>query len=172
MPGTTQAADVRIRSIGPTDASLIRQLCDNASPESSRLRFHCRNRHLSTQEVAYLAGVDHVRRQGFGAFDEGRLVGMIHVDRIGRDRQAEISLLVEDDWQRRGVGRQLLSRGIEWARQQGIRMLVAEVLPENMPMLRLLESIGWRQIANPIGGCLRTTIFLDTPDWMRQCGGI
>jgi ribosomal protein S18 acetylase RimI-like enzyme len=44
---------------------------------------------------------------------------------------------------RRGIGRALLGRAVEWARGAGISKLELHVFPHNVPALRLYESFGF-----------------------------
>jgi acyl-CoA synthetase (NDP forming)/GNAT superfamily N-acetyltransferase len=61
----------------------------------------------------------------------------------------EFSLLVADDWQKRGVGRQLLIQLIECARTHGYRFVVGDVLAQNTKMLLLLAGFGFSVQPHP-----------------------
>jgi GNAT superfamily N-acetyltransferase len=54
----------------------------------------------------------------------------------------EVALLVEDAWQRRGVGTALVRRLLGYARQAGSAAVVAHASADNVPMLRTLRRIG------------------------------
>ena len=56
---------------------------------------------------------------------------------------AEVALVVRDEYQGQGVGRELLGYLTHLARQQGLLGFTAEVLVENTPMLRLFEKMGF-----------------------------
>jgi L-amino acid N-acyltransferase YncA len=55
----------------------------------------------------------------------------------------QLTLTVSDSWQRRGVGRRLLDRLIDAARQQGHEEMVARILATNRPMLALEQAAGF-----------------------------
>ena len=59
----------------------------------------------------------------------------------GRGRW-DVGVLVEDGWQRRGVGTSLLERLVGIARRLGIEVLDADVLAESPHVLRSLARIG------------------------------
>ena len=50
---------------------------------------------------------------------------------------------MRDDYQNRGVGRELLSYLTYLAKNQGLLGFTAEVLMENQPMLHILETMGF-----------------------------
>ncbi|MEW2374882.1 GNAT family N-acetyltransferase [Micromonospora sp. NPDC047812] len=56
--------------------------------------------------------------------------------------EAELALLVRDDWQRRGLGSALLRRLVRHAEQAGYAALVLHVHAENAPMLRTVRRLG------------------------------
>jgi acetyltransferase len=58
-------------------------------------------------------------------------------------RRSELTLTVSDSWQRRGVGRRLLDRLIDTARQRGHEEIMAQILATNEPMLALVKRRGF-----------------------------
>jgi GNAT superfamily N-acetyltransferase len=52
---------------------------------------------------------------------------------------AEVAFVVRDDWQNKGLGKILFGKLVKIARERGIEKLFAEVLPENIPMLRVFQ---------------------------------
>ena len=47
----------------------------------------------------------------------------------------EFAIVIADDWQRKGLGRRLMSALIEVARARGLRSMIGHVLAENRGML-------------------------------------
>jgi AcrR family transcriptional regulator/RimJ/RimL family protein N-acetyltransferase len=76
--------------------------------------------------------------------EDGAIVGLGHVfpDPSEGASAAEIALMVEDDYQGRGVGKKLLQVLIYFAMRLGFTEVVASVLADNKGMLKLLESSG------------------------------
>ena len=64
---------------------------------------------------------------------------------------AEIALLVRDQYQRRGLGSELLSRLIQIARDERLESLHADMLQENIEMQTLVRNLGFSvtQTADP-----------------------
>ena len=55
--------------------------------------------------------------------------------------EAELAILVEDGWQRRGIGRQLARRLVVLARERGYDTFVARMLPDNPAALGLIRKV-------------------------------
>ena len=51
-----------------------------------------------------------------------------------------------DEWQKKGIGRQLMQRLMTVARDRGIEIMEGEVLSHNSKMLRLCERLGFRTV--------------------------
>ena len=99
----------------PVEAHLLR-----LSDSDRRLRFG----HQISQDVLakYVRSIQFFRDAAFGAFDEsGNLVGFGHL--AFGDAEAEFAVSVERDARGRGVGRALLVRAAEHARNRGQRVL-------------------------------------------------
>ena len=80
--------------------------------------------------------------------EQARIVALGNVFPDSTDlagRTAEVALLVEDDYQGRGVGTLLLRHELDLARRLGFEEVVAVVLAENAGMLHLLErtDLAW-----------------------------
>jgi GNAT superfamily N-acetyltransferase len=56
--------------------------------------------------------------------------------------EAETAFMVADDYQGRGIGAALFRRLADVARTKGLRALVADVLPQNAAMFRVLQKSG------------------------------
>ncbi|PZF97342.1 GNAT family N-acetyltransferase [Micromonospora deserti] len=72
--------------------------------------------------------------------------------------EAEVALLVRDDWQRRGLGSALLRRLVRHAEQAGYAALVLHVQAENAPMLRTLRRLGRPTPTERDGSLLTLTV--------------
>jgi RimJ/RimL family protein N-acetyltransferase len=58
---------------------------------------------------------------------------------------ADLGLMVAAGHRRQGIGRALLERAVEWARDQGIEKLELHVFPYNEPAIRLYEEFGFER---------------------------
>ena len=58
--------------------------------------------------------------------------------------KAEVAFAVVDEYQGQGIGAALMSHLAAIAREAGLKELVADVLPDNIPMLKVFEKSGSR----------------------------
>lgn len=84
----------------------------------------------------------------FGAFEGDRLVGVVSLVRESRPKEKHkasiYGMYVDRKVRRKGIGRQLLNRVLETARQlPGLRQARLAVVEVNQPALRLYESAGF-----------------------------
>jgi len=59
------------------------------------------------------------------------------------NRTAEVSLVIRDDYQNRGIGSEIMSYMAYLAKKQGVLGFTAIVLPNNVQILRVLEKAGF-----------------------------
>ncbi|RKN19667.1 GNAT family N-acetyltransferase [Micromonospora musae] len=86
---------------------------------------------------------------------------------LGEGDEAEATLLVRDDWQRRGLGSALLRRLVHHADRAGYAALVLHVPAENGPMLRTVRRLGRSTRIETDGGMRTFTVALSTSAAVR-----
>lgn len=142
---------VRVRFLEREDGPLLIGLFYRLSPESRYQRFHVPVHDLTDVELhdylpPYL-DVDrthHVALVGLVEQDgEQMAVAVARFKQQDRTDEAEVAIVVQDDWQRRGVGRAFMMRLILVARSVGIRRLIGWVNPSNRAVSRLLAAQGY-----------------------------
>ncbi|MEV0253507.1 GNAT family N-acetyltransferase [Streptomyces sp. NPDC050732] len=70
----------------------------------------------------------------------GRIVGIGHL--LWDGDETEVALLVEDDWQRRGIGTQLLGRLVTMAVEAGCESVYAVTRASNTGMVAAMRGLG------------------------------
>lgn len=138
----TDGTRVALRPIRPDDESALTALYERLSPQTAYQRFFTVMRRLPPNWAHILANVDYDRRMAFVALGPGdELIGVARYAYDERAREAEIAVLIEDQWQGRGLGTLLLGELIGYAQRKGIVALRAYVLAENVRMLNLLRRV-------------------------------
>jgi RimJ/RimL family protein N-acetyltransferase len=152
-----------LRPIRPGDAPALTRLYDRLSPETEYQRFFAVMRRLPPDWARILADVDHNRRAAIVALDPGgELLGVARYGVLADPGEAEIALVVQDAWQRRGPGTMLLSALLEHAESRGIARFLAYVLADNHRMMRLIGRVG-RVTERSIGGGVASLRFTRLP---------
>ena len=132
-----------LRPIRPTDADRLVAFYERVSPESKYLRFFAPYPRLSDRDVKRFTEVDYVNRVAFIVTLGENMIAVGRYDRI-EDDHAEVSFLIEDAHQGRGIAQLLLEHLAQAARERGITRFVAEVLPENRRMAKVFADAGYR----------------------------
>jgi acetyltransferase len=146
--------DIVIRPIRPEDANLEQDFVVNLSPESKYFRFMQSLDRLTPMMLARFTQIDYDREMALIAVinDETENAQFIGVCRYvtNPDREScEFALTVTDTWQRRGIGRELMQRTMNIARDRGLEVMTGEVLANNRKMLQLCEFLGFRIAHSP-----------------------
>lgn len=144
-------ATAHVRPIHADDAQLLVDFYARVSDESKYFRFFAPYPRLSNRDVNYFTRVDHVDRVGLILVLAGKMIGVGRYERLGgedsRNDTAEVSFLVEDGHQGRGVGSVLLEHLAQAARERGVKKFVADVLPDNRKMISVFAEAGY-SVAN------------------------
>lgn len=142
------------------DAGAVVAMHDRCSYESITRRYHVPMPKLTARTARHLSapagGVSIVAAVG------DAVVGMATAapwDELSGTAM-EIAVLVEDGWQRNGLGSQLLRRVIKEARDLGADRVVCMVQPENDAMLRTVEGLRMRTRVVQDSGHLMVTVAL------------
>jgi GNAT superfamily N-acetyltransferase len=133
---------VTIRSIEPADAYPLRRMSDRLSPESIYHRFFSPMPRPRRAALLHLAGLDHELHEALVAQVGHEIVAVARYDGRPGEDDAEVAVIVDDDWQDRGLGTRLLHHLARVGRRRGLVAFRATVLGENrraLPFLRRLS---------------------------------
>jgi acetyltransferase len=112
------------------------------SPRTVVQRFFTLTPLLSAPLLRALTDVDHDRHEALVVQVGDELVALASYARRADDRTvADVALLVEDGWQRHGVGRRLLRDLVRTARAAGVETLHADVLVDNFQVKGLITRV-------------------------------
>jgi acetyl coenzyme A synthetase (ADP forming)-like protein len=150
-------AVLRVRSMRHGDREALKDLFARCSPQSIRFRFLHQVKELTEDMLDRLTATDGARHVALVVTQGGPgtpdIPGKARDERVvavGRyqaqpDRPdvAEVSFLVEDAMQRRGIGTLLLDALAELARERGVTRFSADVLADNRQMLSVFRKAGY-----------------------------
>ena len=153
---------VHVRPIRAEDEPLLHEAFARMSERSVYFRFFSPMKRLPEQLARQLARVDYEDRFALVATThrpdgQEHILGVARYDRIAGTKTAEIAVAVIDEYQRRGIGADLLSLLAQVGREHGLERFCLIVLPENQSMLSLLRRLGWVHRAQLRGGVYEIT---------------
>jgi RimJ/RimL family protein N-acetyltransferase len=125
---------VEIRALRPDDEAGMLAAIGRTGTESLQRRFFVPKRGFSEKEKAFFMNIDFINHVALVAvIDEDGRPAIVGGSRyvVTRPGEAEVAFVVIDGYQGQGIGA-LLTR------------LVADVLPENMAMRKVLGKFGFR----------------------------
>lgn len=132
------AGQVRIRELVAGDEEGLRDMFRRLSRETIYRRFHVPYPQVPEAMLVHLANLRDGRSLVAVAGDE--IVG--HAVYAGETRnKAEIAVVVEDQWQSRGIGKKLLAGLALRADGRGIATFTAAALAENRRVLNLVDAV-------------------------------
>ena len=163
IENTRDGRKIEIRALKPGDRDDLRAAVDRTSSQSLYRRFFGAKRHFSEKEVAFFVNVDFVGHVALVAVvEEGghRVIAAGGRYVVQQPGSAEVAFVVTDRYQGQGVGAALLRHLAAIARDAGLREFTAEVLPENIPMLKVFEKSGLKMNTKRQPGVVHITLEL------------
>ena len=137
-----------VRRAEPGDAPALAALAAavSAEPEGWLIGDEWRS---AGDERRYIRAVRrHPDAAVFVAEEEGEIAGRLS---LGRDPHpasshvADLGLMVDARFRRRGVGRALLDAAVAWAQESNVTKLELHVFPWNEPAIALYEDFGFER---------------------------
>lgn len=155
-----------LRPIRPEDADALQNFIRSLSDSSRYMRFVSMMSELTPKMLARYTYVDYDKELALVATTEVPnpahrglpqevIIGLAHYLRNNDGVGAEYALVISDDWQRRGLGRSLMTELIELAKRQGLEYIEGLVLSKNRPMLSLMTSLGMINDPDPEDSSVR-----------------
>jgi RimJ/RimL family protein N-acetyltransferase len=167
-----------VRPIEAEDKEAIVKAFDRLSDDSRYMRFLTSVDQLGEAELRYLTEVDHRDHEALVAIDPrtGEGVGVARYVRDRDDhRNTEIAFAVADDWQRQGVGTELLHRLADRARDGGVSRFTALMLADNTAMRHVLGDLGAVRVVDRAQGGVELSVDVPKrglgstlPAWLRS----
>ncbi|ABY32625.1 GNAT family N-acetyltransferase [Methylorubrum extorquens] len=136
---------LEIRALLPGDRVGVLAAIDHSSAQSLYRRFFGAKRRFTDKEIAFFLEVDFTNHVALVAtLNKNGARAIIGGARyvMTQPGQAEMAFTVVDQYQGQGIGAALMRHLIGIARESGLIILSAEVLPDNGPMLKLFERCG------------------------------
>ena len=146
-------AELTVRTAGQDDFDGVRDLHERVSASTLQQRYLVGGRPAAARLRRLLEPAG--GRTLLAVAGDGRVVAMASL--LAEGDLGEVAVLVEDDWQRRGIGTALLRRLLACAERGRFAALVAHAAADNVAMLRTLRRLG-RGPADEDGAMVSVTL--------------
>jgi len=144
---TKTGLEILLRPVKLTDEPLLKEFFYSLSDKSLYYRFMSQRKDMPHERLQEFVVIDYTKEMVILAVikqkGKEKILGIGQYTIDPTTHTAEVALVVRDDYQNRGIGREILSYLTYLAKKQGLLGFTAEVLPENTPMLRLFEKMGF-----------------------------
>ena len=147
-----------VRPVRPEDEELVRRFFGHVTADDLRLRFFAPVKDIGHAFIARLTQLDYARAMAFVALDEtsGEMLGGVRLHADANLQNAEYAIMVRSDLKGRGLGWKLMELLIRYARSEGLKRIVGQVLQENSTMLQMCRELGFQIAVDPHDGTIRT----------------
>jgi acetyltransferase len=144
--------DVTIRPIRPEDEPAMVKFHETLSERTVYLRyFHLMNLEQRTQHerLTRICFIDYDREMALVAERRNPETGASEILGVGRmmkihgTKEAEVAAVVSDQWQGRGLGKELMARLLVVGSDEKLTKLTADILPDNRDIMRVCEKLGF-----------------------------
>lgn len=142
-----------LRPLRPEDEPAIQRMFARMTPEEVRFRFMGPVKTLTHAQAARYSQLDYDREMAFVLLDrsgpEEEIAGVVRISADPDNQRAEYAILVLRPYTGHGMGRVLMERIIEYARERGIGEIYGSVLADNAAMLALCRHLGFTLRRDP-----------------------
>jgi acetyltransferase len=158
-----------VRAIRPEDKPLLLDLVARSSPEDIRLRFFAPLKTIQSGMAARLSQIDYSREMALVAVAtdpdtaKDAVLGVARFIADPNFETAEYAIMVRSDQKGRGLGYELMTELIAYARSRGLKTIHGDVLRENVTMLQMAGELGFVQADTDSPEVVRVTIDLTKP---------
>jgi ribosomal protein S18 acetylase RimI-like enzyme len=130
-----------LASLESTDTELVTGFFQRLSAETVYRRFFSP---ISRPErfAASILNIDHHDHEAIAAVENGELVGIAQYSRAPGSREANLAIVVADNWHQQGIGTRLVAALADRAMAHGIEAFAVDIQGDNYGALRLLRRIN------------------------------
>ena len=143
---TKTGIELQLRPVEIGDVNLLQNFFSSLSTDSLYSRYHSARKIMSYEQLQNFITIDYRKEMIILALanDNGieEVVGMGEYRLTEKSLMADIALMVRDDYQNIGIGRELFNYLTKIAQNTGILGFTAEVLADNTSVSRMSERMG------------------------------
>ena len=161
--------EVSLRPIRPDDEPLMAQFHQTLSGRSVYMRYFYSlslKSRVAHERLVRICHVDDEREVALVVdytnkrTGQQQILGVGRLIRIDAQDEAEVAILVSDQYQKQGLGTELLRRLIQIARDQKLHRVSGELLRDNLAMQVIVRKLGFRFRLCPDGASIPAVLEL------------
>jgi len=144
--------EVVIRPISAEDETLMREFHESLSDKTVYMRYlspMLLSARITHERLARVTHNDYDREialvaEGEDERGEKVIYGVARLSKLrGRDEEARYTMLISDNYQGKGLGKELMTRIIKIGRDEKVKRIIALMSPDNEPMKKLCRAVGF-----------------------------
>lgn len=145
--------EVTLRPIRPEDEPLMGKFHETLSERSVYMRYFSSlslSSRVAHERLVRICLVDYDGVMALVVDHKDEVSGLHRILGVGRliklhtKNEAEIAILVSDQYQKQGLGIELLRRTVQIARDEKLSSVSAEMLRDNFTVQRIFKKVGFR----------------------------
>jgi len=149
---TRSGKEILIRPIRPEDEPRLVEFHEHLSERSVYLRYASMlqiSQRVAHERLSRICHIDYEREMALIAewhdpeTDRDMIVGVGRLTKEFGTNEAEFAMLVIDEFQREGIGTELLRRLVQIGRDEGLDRITADILVQNRAMQHVSEKLGF-----------------------------
>jgi acetyltransferase len=149
--------EIDIRPIRPEDEPALVKFHETLSERtvySRYLQMLNLSQRTAHERLTRICFIDYSRQMALvgertnPATGEREIIGVGRLQGIGGD-EAEYAIVINDEFQRHGLGTEFLRRLIEIGKKEGVKTIVADILSDNTAMQKISEKLGFKLERDP-----------------------
>jgi len=154
QPWTTREGKVvTIRPIRPEDEPLMIRFHETLSERSVYMRYFNElklSQRIKHERLSRICFIDYDREMALVVeyrnpkTNERDILGVGRLSKLHGKDEAEFAILIADKAQGQGLGKELLSRLLQVARQERIQHVAGHILPDNAAMQHICKQLGFQ----------------------------
>jgi acetyltransferase len=145
--------EVVIRPIRPEDAQIEQAFVRDLSPKAKYFRFMQTLHELTPEMLVRFTQIDYDREMAFIAVVEQQgkelEIGVARYATNPDGNSCEFALVVDDEWQHKGIGTRLMKTLMTTAKARGFQIMEGEILADNQQMLKLMDLLEFSKSTTP-----------------------
>jgi len=140
--------EIFFRPIKPNDEPALSEMLYSLSENSIQTRYFAHAMRFPHRDVQQLTNIDYRQNLSLVGVVPGvsgeQIVAIAQYFLDPKTQAAEIAFIVQDVWQKKGMGTLLMDYITQIAKQRGVKRFYAKVLPTNKPMLTIFHNSGYK----------------------------